>query len=276
MYGAVLCLAVAFGVDAGWRRLPEGGFEYVIQLEPETLDALKAGDEFFSDVPPGVRDVRSYRITAGTGELVREGDLEGAPSTPESQPPAEAQSPPESQPPTEAQPSPEGQSLPQGQSVPEGQSPPEAQSPPEGPTPDPDTPAAAEPSPGDQGALEARWPGAPRELVPPDDTSPLSELPEKAVAFMQEDAEPDRPAAGQGGVSASKDAEPAKPWLPLTLAVAGCFGSLGGMLYLGWIAWGYRRQYRMLLERLLDAGDERPATAGDRDSGDGPVAVPFR
>jgi hypothetical protein len=269
MCGAVLCLAVAFGVDAGWRRLPEGGFEYVIQIEPETLDALKAGEDIFSDVPPGVRDVRSYRITVGTGELVREGELEGAPSTPDS---PESQ-PPESHPPESR--SPESQP-PESQSPAEAQPPPEAERPPEGPTPDPDAAATAEPSAGEQGDLEARWPGAPRELVPPDDTSPLSEPPEKAVAFMQEDAEPPGPAAAQGGVNASKEAEPAKPWLPLTLAVAACFGSLGGMLYLGWIAWGYRRQYRMLLERLLDAGDQRSTTAEDQDSGDGPVAVPFR
>jgi hypothetical protein len=30
--------------------------------------------------------------------------------------------------------------------------------------------------------------------------------------------------------------------------------SVAGMMYLGWIAWGYRTQYRMLLERVVDAG----------------------
>jgi hypothetical protein len=49
-------------------------------------------------------------------------------------------------------------------------------------------------------------------------------------------------------------AEPAKPWLPLTLAMAGMFGSLGGLLYFGWIAWDYRIRYRSLLERVIEMG----------------------
>jgi hypothetical protein len=36
--------------------------------------------------------------------------------------------------------------------------------------------------------------------------------------------------------------EPAKPWLPLTLTILGLFASLGANVFLGWIAWGFRRQ----------------------------------
>ena len=56
--------------------------------------------------------------------------------------------------------------------------------------------------------------------------------------------------------------EPAKPWPVLTLALAVSFGTSGGMLYLGWIAWGYRCRYRALLHRATEPGKE-PAAIGE-------------
>ena len=58
--------AAAIGVDVGWQRLPEGGMEYIIQIEPQTLDALRAGQPIQSDIPAGVGDIRSYRIVVGS------------------------------------------------------------------------------------------------------------------------------------------------------------------------------------------------------------------
>ncbi len=65
---------VAVGVDVGWRELPDGGLEYIIQIDPSQLDSLRDGVPVLSSVPPGAR-VRSYRIVVGTDALPREGDL---------------------------------------------------------------------------------------------------------------------------------------------------------------------------------------------------------
>jgi hypothetical protein len=49
--------------------------------------------------------------------------------------------------------------------------------------------------------------------------------------------------------AANSDAEQPKPWLPLTLALTGLCGSLGGNLYLAWLYWEARLRYRALLQR---------------------------
>ncbi len=73
MYGYAIWLAVAaLGVEVGWQRLPEGGVQYLIQIPPESLDALKAGEAIESDIPPTVKDIRGYRITVGNKQLPRD------------------------------------------------------------------------------------------------------------------------------------------------------------------------------------------------------------
>jgi hypothetical protein len=68
-----LCMATAvLGVQVGWQKLPEGGMEYIIQFDSQTLEALKAGQPVQSDIPPGAGDVRSYRIVVGTERLPRD------------------------------------------------------------------------------------------------------------------------------------------------------------------------------------------------------------
>ncbi|MBX7167836.1 MAG: hypothetical protein K1X74_16000 [Pirellulales bacterium] len=62
-----LIVAAALGVDYGWQPLPQGGYEYVIQLEPQALDALRAGQDIGSVIPADLGDVRRYRITVGRG-----------------------------------------------------------------------------------------------------------------------------------------------------------------------------------------------------------------
>jgi hypothetical protein len=73
MCGLVVCLAtVVVGIDAGWQPLDEGGIEYLIQIEPQLLDALRSGetaDFLRSEIPSHVRDVRAFRISVGNGEL---------------------------------------------------------------------------------------------------------------------------------------------------------------------------------------------------------------
>lgn len=76
MHPAPLLVVLALGVDVGWRPLPEGGLEYIIQIEPELLDSLQRGQPIASDVPLVLRDIRRYRIQVGNGPLPQEGPLE--------------------------------------------------------------------------------------------------------------------------------------------------------------------------------------------------------
>jgi len=66
--------AATLGLDVGWQPLPDGGFEYIIQIEPETLESLKNGEDLRSEIPPFLRGVRSYRITVGNAPLPHEGE----------------------------------------------------------------------------------------------------------------------------------------------------------------------------------------------------------
>ncbi len=69
----LLVAAAATGVDVGWQPLAGGGYEYIIQIEPEALAAMQQGRDIVSDLPPQLRDVRRYRITIGTGPVPRIG-----------------------------------------------------------------------------------------------------------------------------------------------------------------------------------------------------------
>ncbi|HET6880173.1 MAG TPA: hypothetical protein VFI31_08465 [Pirellulales bacterium] len=75
MSGILVCLSAAvLGVDYGWQPVAGGGIEYIIQIEPELVESLKAGNDLFSDLPASVRNIRSYRITVGTGRLPHHGE----------------------------------------------------------------------------------------------------------------------------------------------------------------------------------------------------------
>ena len=70
MNALLISIAVAtLGIDYGWQRLPEGGMQYIIQLNPQALEALRAGQPIESDIPAGAGEVRSYRIIVGRGAL---------------------------------------------------------------------------------------------------------------------------------------------------------------------------------------------------------------
>jgi len=69
----VLIAAATLGVEAGWNELPQGGFEYVIQIEPQLLPSLGRGESISSEIPPEMRGARRYRIVVGTGPLPNQG-----------------------------------------------------------------------------------------------------------------------------------------------------------------------------------------------------------
>ncbi len=75
----VLVALAAVGVDYGWQPGVDGQLEYIVQIEPALLDALKSGKEIASEIHPAARGVRRFRIRVGTGALPRIGVL--APGT---------------------------------------------------------------------------------------------------------------------------------------------------------------------------------------------------
>jgi hypothetical protein len=214
--------------------------EYIIQIEPHLLEMLKNGEQLVSDIPPNLRGVRSYRITVGTAKLPREGEL----PEPELPPSREVRMP-----------------------YPGGFVPP--------------VPLPVETEPATSGG---NWPDfraskIPATLPPPTDTRPLTDLGEKAAAFVNQQPASPEPSGEQGtqegGDAAPKEGEseevkPQEPWAPSILTMTGLlFGSLGATCYVGWIAWDYRRQYHALLARVIEAGGlpvHPDETAGDADA----------
>lgn len=227
--------AVGLGIDTGWQPLPEGGLEYIIQIEPPMLESLKAGEEVASDIPPDLRGIRSYRIKVGTGELPRKAAPE--PAADRGQSPLEP-------PPTQSTP---GQGpvpfLPPRASV-------------------SDASASSQPPKFADNQFSSVSENVPQTLKPDPYSKPLSEQQAGFIDQIDQHGTVPTPHAKQAGVESPSDRKPGKPWLPFTLALAGLFGSVGGMLYFGCIAWDYRRRYRTLLQRLLDA-EGIPLPAGD-------------
>ena len=71
MQSAILGLSMCLlGVDVGWRPLPTGGVEYIIQIDPQELSLIRR-EEAESAVPAEVKDIRRHRIVIGTDKLPR-------------------------------------------------------------------------------------------------------------------------------------------------------------------------------------------------------------
>ncbi|MEX2168260.1 MAG: hypothetical protein WD851_03040 [Pirellulales bacterium] len=71
---ATIFVAVAaMAVNFGWQKADDG-YEYLVQLEPETLQLLHDGIDvpIDSHVPEGVQPIRRVRIVVGNGKLPRE------------------------------------------------------------------------------------------------------------------------------------------------------------------------------------------------------------
>ena len=210
MIGSAVCVAIGLlGVEVGCQRQPDGSLQYIIQIEPELLDTLRTGKfNVESYIPDELRDVRSYQVRIGRGKLPRD-DL---------RPPAKGSSKP-------------AKSL--------------NLSPPERP------PGSARTG----GALKSEDP--PQTLPVNPQSKPVQEKPfaqTRQAAFVEPETTEH---AGAGKVAdtstshqaqaANGDAEKPKPWLPLTLALTGLCGSLGGNLYLAWLYWEARLRYRLAL-----------------------------
>lgn len=257
---AVMLLAAFLGAEApanievGWRPLPGGGMQYLIQIHPLTVEVLRAGQAIESDIPPQVKDVRGFQIGIGTDRL------------PRIDPPVVSVPPTGNKPADAANPPPDGVSR---RTTLGGFGSPGVSFSPRAAGPESAAPATA------QGPKTPPWvterpsgsdkDDPPRQLPADFTPRPFSEKsipkspPGKASAatFEQwvgnkgkEGAEKEAPPPQN---NAAADAPPNRPWTALTLALAGLFGSLGGNVYLGWLLVETRRRYRAAIRRLKRA-----------------------
>jgi hypothetical protein len=70
----------AWGIHFGWQALPEGGIEYIVQVEPDLVDVFRTSG-FSSEIPPGLREVRRIRLVMGDQRLPNQDDVNGPSSS---------------------------------------------------------------------------------------------------------------------------------------------------------------------------------------------------
>jgi hypothetical protein len=223
-----LIVGVAWGVvglTAGSRALPGGGVEYIIQLTPHELELFKQDKVIEGEIPPEVKDIRSYRIQVGDRLLPQE--TAKTPPTPPARPATRepAKAPPAKPTSTTYNPFAALTSLAERNPFSQG-------------------PSASRSS----SAEDARRAGeklfgakATATEHKPDDKKGEEKRPDDKTAKTQHPA--------------SK--EPAKPWAPFTVALGTLVVSLGCNLYLGWITWETRKRFRALLRRRKKAEHRR-------------------
>ena len=215
------------GLNAGWRPLPGSGVEYIIQIAPHEVEVFKQERIIESEVPPQVKDIRSYRIQIGN-ELLPRQDPPKTPSTP-------------------ARPT----------MVPEP-----AKAPPAKPATSAYHPfsaltSLAERYPFSQGSSAS--PGSSAESAKRAGEKPFGGAKAPATDRRADDKKLDdkKPDDKTAKTQHPASKEPAKPWVPFTVAVGALFVSLGGNFYLGWITWETRKRYRSLLRRRKKAEHHR-------------------
>ena len=235
MWTGIICLAaLTCGVNVGWRPRLEGGMEYLIQIEPYSLDSLRAGTAIESDVPPNVKDIRSFSITVGTKTLPQESPRA----------PASAVAPTLNAP---ALPSPDARSAPKLPST-FDMSP--------LPLPKRSEEKPADKKPPEKPASSSLW-STPPALSR--DTSPAPLLPdasgrplaEQHAAYLQPTAASSSPtlpaSAPQPAAQPSRTEPPAGSWFyPFVFAVVALAGSLSWNGFLVWSLGEARRRYREL------------------------------
>lgn len=78
----ILAVAVVCGVDYGWQPHEDGGLEYIIQIEPWSLQALHQGSPIVSQIPPELHGVQQFRIQVGRQPLPQDEGTFDSPAPP--------------------------------------------------------------------------------------------------------------------------------------------------------------------------------------------------
>ncbi|MGQ9604848.1 MAG: hypothetical protein ACUVTW_01495 [Thermogutta sp.] len=208
------------GGEVGWRPLPGGGTEYVIRVSPEELADLQLGDIIAaSDVPANVQPIKSFRIEVGRGPVERQVSEPTAASS-------------------LALNSPEPSAIADlHDAAPPGISPPSSAIPlvftqPAGPGP---MAGSAAGSPPDQNAEKTSNPAQDVGKTPPIEVDPQ---PGKGQDVQPQQNSGKAPPENEVNTGTS---------LMTTLALSGMTASFAAVVYIGWVAWEYRRKYLALL-----------------------------
>jgi len=235
------------GLDSGWKALPGGGIEYILQISRQELELFKQDQNIEVDIPPKLREIHTLRVVVGSDVLPREDPVK-TPATA-----ASAAKPPSasggldlrrllpSQGKTAAyQPFAALTSLWDKYPFPQNASDPTDRS------------ATRDTAP-------TRRIGSGRQPIeqPPQDEPPpfrdgskarprdIPQLPGSAAANGLEG----RAETGTKEPGKASSKEPAKNTGPFTVVVLVLLGSLGGNVYMGWITWETRARYHALVHR---------------------------
>jgi hypothetical protein len=210
----------------GYQPLPEGGSEYIVHIEPGTLQSLVPGEELKSYLPLDARDVHPSRIRVVISNEKPPQKLPAKPATPAGD---------------------TAKQVPTAGSSGPAASGPVVVPPPSG------KPLAAPMPPFMSGGSKSST-TIPGPLLPDPNTRRIDSRP---AGFDDAPHQAPKLETAPAASDISKPAEKEKPWLWLWLAILGLCASLSGNFYLGWIFSDARTQYR----RLLDTS-ARPAPAG--------------
>jgi hypothetical protein len=294
---AIMLALASLGVDYGWKVSDDGEAEYIIQIEPELVRALVAGESITSQVDPRVSNVRRFRICVGNEPLAQE------------VPPAALVT--GSARPLDSMEATEQGTLPAaagGLSEPAAESPPDPAVAPNSPAPadgadgvggdgpaqpiaDPNAPMADgrgirgtrfELDPGSEARADGNESSATGRENAQDASGTLggaidNTLPrQQGVGFdadqvVGEGTVNKRSSTETSGspqtVTPARDAVPApsadgppRRWLPLTVTLLALFASIGLNLYLGWNSWDTYRRYQSLLSDVRTAGSHAAAS----------------
>jgi len=226
------------GLNVGWRALPGGGVEYIIQIAPHELDVFKQDKSIEGDIPAHLRDIRSYRIVVGNEVLPRQ------------DPPKTSSTP--STPLAPAKPA----ALPEPAKALSGKR--------TTPAYNPFTALTS---------LAERYPFSQGSSATPVSSAESAKRAGEKWFGSAKPATTDRKADDKKAEDKTKSQhptskEPARPWLPFTVAAVALVFSLGGNLYLGWITWETRQRFRALLRRRKKAEHRREDEIHEHDIAD--------
>jgi hypothetical protein len=227
---AILTAVAALGVHWGWQPVAGGGIEYIIRIDPYSIDSLKDGHDVFSNLPPTLPEIRSYRITVSDQPVPHEGEP----------PPARSMSVSAAKPPGDAT----------GKPSLAGDAP---QTRPGGSRLFPPPKAASSTGPA---IVQPNHSGRDPWVKPAAASEPAAVIQHPAAASHALSAE--KPAASTAvAPSASERAptsEQGKPWLALAGALVVLFASLAANVWLVWTALEFRAKYLAQVAKLKPAG----------------------
>jgi hypothetical protein len=247
--------------------------EYLIQIEPYSLESLRSGTPVESDVPPQVKDIRSFSITVGTKTLPQESAPATAPAPPPSPEPGRSAAPTFSDPrlapspalsaptmpPSDTKPAPRLPSLPDISPL---------------PLPGRGEKKPADVKPADKSASSSLWQTGPSSKPDPaaqppallPDPSALART-EQQAAYLQA-TPPQQPAAFPSSTSTQTTSVTSQAgtaqgsWFwPFAFTLMALAGSLGLNGFLGWSLHEARRRYRELLDYRKSRGQPVPVDA---------------